>query len=485
MSDLSLDSTGALVIFGITGDLARKMTFRALYRLEARGRLNWPVIGVALDDWTDELMRQHAREALTESGQKVSPQLFARFAGRLTYIQGDFADPATYVRLGRALEGTSQPLFYLEVPPALFAPVVEALAKAGLTKGARVVVEKPFGHDLASARKLNGDLHRFLDESQILRIDHFLGKEPVMDLQFLRFANEIIEPVWNRDHVASVQITLAESFGVEDRGRFYDAVGALRDVVQNHLLQVLALVAMEPPTSADADALRDRKVDVLRAIPAVAPAQSVRGQYRGYQDVAGVAAGSKTETYVALRLGIDNWRWAGVPFFIRAGKALAQSATEVRLVFRRPPHLAFLGRSALTDPNQLVLRIDFGPGLRTTLTSQGPRPGTLRPVNLDLSFAQELGEPPEPYERLLDDAMRGDRRLFTREDSVEETWRILQPLIEMPLEVGSYPRGSWGPAGARRLIRGHLPWQDPWLGPVGGTPNDQNGKVHRAQRRQV
>ena len=477
MPDRSLDSTGALVVFGITGDLARKMTFRALYRLEARGRLNCPVIGVAMDDWSDETMRQHARKALETSGQKVSPQVFAHFASRLTYVRGDFSDPATYARLGQALAGCARPLFYLEVPPALFAPVVASLAAAGLTKGARVVVEKPFGVDLASARQLNAELHRFLDEGQLLRIDHFLGKEPVMDLQFLRFANEIIEPVWNRDHVASVQITLAEDFGVEDRGQFYDAVGALRDVVQNHLLQVLALVAMEPPAGADADALRDRKVDVLRAIPEVDPVHCVRGQYLGYQQVAGVAPGSQTETYVAFRLGVDNWRWAGVPFFIRTGKALAQSATEVRLVFRRPPHLAFLGRSAPSDPNQLVLRIDFDPGLRISLTSQGVGAGALRPVSLDLSFAQELGEPPEPYERLLDDAMRGDPRLFTREDGVEESWRIVQPLIDAPPAVRPYARGSWGPAGAGRVVRGHLPWQDPWVGPAGGDPNHQNGQL--------
>lgn len=483
MPDRSVNPTGALVIFGISGDLARKMTFRALYRLEARHLLHCPVIGVAGDDWSDEELRRNARQALTASGQPVSAQVFTRFARRLTYVRGDFADPSTYRRVGAALAGHRHPLFYLEVPPVLFAPVVAALAQAGLTEGARVVVEKPFGHDLASARQLNWDLHQHLDEGQILRIDHFLGKEPVMDLQFLRFANEVIEPIWNRDHIASVQITLAEDFGVADRGQFYDAVGALRDVVQNHLLQVLALVAMEPPSGADADSLRDRKVDVLRAIPAVDPGTAVRGQYLGYQAVPGVAKGSQTETYLALRLSVDNWRWAGVPFFLRTGKALAQSATEVRLIFRRPPHLAFLGRSAPAEPNQLVLRIDFGAGLRTSLTSQGLGAGRLRGVNLDLSFAQELGDPPEPYERLLDDAMRGDQRLFTREDSVEETWRIVQPLIDAPPAVVTYPRGSWGPVGARGLLRGHLPWQEPWLGPIGGAPEERPAQSSKAKRR--
>ena len=473
MPDRSQNLTGALVIFGISGDLARKMTFRALYRLEARHRLHCPVIGVAMDDWSDDVLRGHARQALAASGQRVSARVFDRFAQRLKYVRGDFSDPATYQRVADALAGLRQPLFYLEVPPALFAPVVGALADAGLTEGSRVVVEKPFGHDLASARQLNADLHQHLGEGQILRIDHFLGKEPVMDLQFLRFANEVIEPIWNRDHVASVQISLAENFGVADRGQFYDAVGALRDVVQNHLLQVLALVAMEPPSGPDADALRDRKVDVLRAVSAADPVMAVRGQYRGYQSVAGVAKGSQTETYLALRLAVDNWRWSGVPFFIRTGKALAQSATEVRLVFRRPPHLAFLGQAAPAKPNQLVLRIDFGAGLRASLTSQGLGATGLRPVNLDLSFARELGDPPEPYERLLDDAMRGDHRLFTREDSVEESWRIVQPLIDNPPAVLPYPPGSWGPTAARRLVRGHLPWQEPWLGPVGGDSSDQ------------
>ncbi|NNM96423.1 MAG: glucose-6-phosphate dehydrogenase [Candidatus Dormibacteraeota bacterium] len=472
MPDRSHNTTGALVIFGISGDLARKMTFRALYRLEARHRLQCPVIGVAKDDWSDDALRAKARQALTASGQVVSARVFERFAKRLTYVRGDFSEPATYQRVADALAGTRHPLFYLEVPPALFAPVVAALADAGLTKEARVVVEKPFGHDLASARQLNWDLHQHLGEGQILRIDHFLGKEPVMDLQFLRFANEVIEPIWNRDHVASVQISLAESFGVADRGQFYDAVGALRDVVQNHLLQVLALVAMEPPSGADADSLRDRKVDVLRAVAAANPKLAVRGQYVGYQSVPGVARGSQTETYLALRLGVDNWRWSGVPFFIRTGKALAQSATEVRLVFRRPPHLAFLGRSAPAHPNQLVLRIDFGAGLRVSLTSQGLGAAGLRGVNLDLSFAAELGDPPEPYERLLDDAMRGDQRLFTREDSVEESWRIVQSLIDAPPAVLPYPQGSWGPPAARRLVRGHLPWQVPWLGPVGGDSSN-------------
>jgi glucose-6-phosphate 1-dehydrogenase len=450
-----------LVIFGITGDLARKMTFRALYRLERRQLLDCPIIGVAADDMSVEQLVKHARAAIRGAGEQIDDAVFDRLAGRLSYLHGDVTDDALYERLRQQVKGHQRPLYYLEMPPALFGRIVEHLGKAGLAEPARVAVEKPFGHDLESARQLNAALHQVLAESQILRVDHFLGKEPVIELEYLRFANQALAEIWDRHSVSCVQITMAENFGVEDRGKFYDAVGALRDVVQNHLLQVLALVAMEPPTGASGDELRDKKVEVFAAMAAADPRHYVRGQYDGYTDVPGVAAGSGTETFAALRLEIDNSRWSGVPIFLRTGKALPERVTEVRLVLHRTPTLAFLHKPRQVEPNQIVLRIDPDPGLRVRIAARAGE--SWCPVHLDALFSNELGEPLEPYERLLHHALIGNSHLFARQDAVEQTWRIVQPLLDDPPPARPYQRDSWGPPEADALLRGHPRWEPPWL----------------------
>jgi glucose-6-phosphate 1-dehydrogenase len=450
-----------LVIFGITGDLARKMTFQALYRLEHRGLLQCPIVGVASDDISVDELAKRARTAIEGAGDKIDDEVFDRLADRLSYLHGDVTNSTLYEALAKQIGPKHQCLYYLEMPPSLFAPIVENLGKAGLLERSRVAVEKPFGHDLASARELNKRLRALLEEDQIFRVDHFLGKQPVVELEYLRFGNLALAEMWDRHSISEIQITMAENFGVEDRGKFYDGVGTLRDVVQNHLLQVLAGVTMEPPVGPSADDLNDKKADVFRAMPALDPDRCVRGQYRGYTDVDGVAKDSSTETFVAMRVEIDNWRWAGVPIFLRAGKALTERVTEVRLFTHRVPSLAFLPDRRRAEPNQIVLRIDPDPGLRLQLTAIDG--DGWRDLHLDSSFSKDLGEPLTPYERLLHAALTGDHQLFAREDGIEETWRIVQPLLDHPGEIHRYETGSWGPDAARDLLRGHRGWQQPWL----------------------
>lgn len=447
-----LERADALVLFGISGDLAKKMLLPALYRLTESGDLTVPVIGVANVDWDDNTLRTHTREAIAADGTEIDESVLDRLAGRLTIVTGDFTDDATFTRLREAVGGLGFLTHYLAIPPSLFTTVAAALARAGLNRDARLVVEKPFGHDLASAEKLQNDLTAYFDDDHLLRVDHFLGNTAVESLMVTRFANTLLAPIWHHSYVDNVQISLAEDFDVADRGSFYDSVGCLRDVVQNHLLQVLAFLAMDPPSFTNSRAQALEKWRVLHAIRAIDPADTVRGQYEGYRQVAGVAPDSTTETYFATRLFVDNWRWAGVPFFVRSGKALAVSATEVVVELRKPPLELFSGADTEIPPNLIRFRLDGDTGIRTDLMVRAPE-DTKKPVQVPLGvdFADVMGRQELPYENILRSALEGDPGSFAFYPTILECWRITQPVLDPGTPPLPYTPGSWGPEAADRL----------------------------------
>ena len=448
----------ALVFFGATGDLAYEQIFPSLLGLVRDEGLNVPIIGVAKAGWNLDQLKNRAKDSLSHLGP-VDETAQRKLLSLLRYVDGDYADPATFAALYRELGAAKRPLNYLAVPPNMFGVVAAGIAKSGTAGDARLVIEKPFGHDRASAKKLNAMLRENFPEENIFRIDHFLGKEPVQNLLYTRFANPMFEPVWNRDHIGSIQITMAEDFGVRDRAAFYDATGANRDVLQNHLLQVLAHLCMDPPTGEESEALRDQKSNLLKAVRPLAPADVVRGQYTGYRDVPGVRPDSMVETYIAARLFIESWRWEGVPIYIRTGKNLPVTATEVSVQFRRPPRETF---GELVPGGSAHMRFRLGPDMAIGMGLRVKQPGDrMAGDDVELMLTEQAATYRPPYQRLLGDAMHGIGDLFGREDIVDAQWRIVQPILDNATPLYMYRTGSWGPDEATQLIGGDGPWREP------------------------